>query len=187
MGEPPSEPVAKTTAGSNWPDIMGIIAIILGAIGILSKMGAIFYPLIRPVAVNVISRNVPPGTIESFLGFLPDTMVVMFSGLIEMALAILLLLGGWWLKNRRRLGIQVLKIWAWISIPWAILETGFANLMVRRLIPNLPHAGSWDWPVEGFVHVGLFFGLMVSLAIPIFVLAWFGSRTIASEVSDWPA
>ncbi|MFC1530286.1 hypothetical protein ACFL6R_06185 [Gemmatimonadota bacterium] len=182
---PPPSPADPKSVLTTWPDVMGIIAMILGAIGILSKMGTIFYPIFRPFAFHVISRNAPPGTVESFLGFMPDTMVVMISGLIEMALAVLLLVGGYLLKNRRQRGVQFLRIWAWISIPWAVLETGFANIMVRRILPNLPHVGSWDWPVGGFVHVGLYFGLMVSLAVPIFVLAWLGSRSISSETAGW--
>ena len=185
IGTPPPSPADPKPTGTTWPDVMGIIAMILGAIGILSKMGTILYPVFRPFALRVISRSTPPGTIESFLGFLPDTMVVMISGLIEMALAVLLLIGGYLLKSRRRQGIQLLRIWAWISIPWAVLETGFASMMVRRILPSLPHVGSWDWPVGGFVHVGIFFGLMVSLAVPIFILAWFGSRSISSETAGW--
>jgi len=114
-------------------------------------------------------------------------MVVMLSGLVEMALAALLLTGGIFLKNRRRLGVLLLKIWAWISIPWAILETGFANVLVRRMLPRLPHIQGGEIPLEGFIQVGIFFGLLVSLAIPIFALAWFGSRSISAEVADWPA
>jgi hypothetical protein len=186
VGAPPPEPLVARTSGSDWPDVMGVIAIILGAIGILSKMGAAFYPFIRPVAVGLFSRNVPPGTIESFFGFLPDTMVVMLSGLIEMGLAVLLLIGGIFLKNRRRLGVQLLKIWAWISIPWALLETGLANVLVRRMLPSLPHLDVIDFPMGGFIHAGVIFGLIISLAVPIFVLAWFGGRSVSAEISSWP-
>jgi len=165
---------------------MGIIAIVLGAIGILSKMGAVFYPLVRPVAINLVRRGALPGTIESFLGFLPNSMVIMLSGLLEMGLAVLLLIGGLYLKNRRKQGVQLLKIWAWISIPWAVLETGLASVFMRGILPRLPHVSSWSGSVDGFVHIGIFFGMMISLAIPIFILAWFSSRSISTEVSGWP-
>ncbi len=187
IGEPPPGPTRPAPAGSSWPDVMGIIAIILGAIGILSKMGAIFYPFIRPVAVGFISRSDLPGTIESFLGFLPDPMVVMLSGMVEMALAALLLAGGIFLKNRRRLGVLLLKIWAWISIPWAVLETGLAHVLVQRMLPRLPHIQGVEIPLGGFIQAGIFFGLIISLAVPIFALAWFGSRSTSAEVADWPA
>ena len=185
-GAPLKSQDRPAAAKSSWPDIMGIIGIVLGAIGILSKMGAVFYPIFRPVAIDFIRRSAPPGTIESFLGFLPNSMVVMLSGLLEMGLAILLLIGGLYLKNRRQQGVQLLKIWAWISIPWAVMETGLASVMVQRMLPRIPHVAALEFPVDGFVHIGMLFGMMISLAIPIFVLAWFNSRSISTEVSGWP-
>lgn len=182
----PAPPAGSAPAGSSWPDVMGIIAIIVGAIGILSKLGTVFYPFFRPWAIEFASRHAPPGTIESFFGFLPDTAVVMLSGLVEMGLAILLLIGGIHLRNRRQLGARVLKIWAWISIPWAVLETGLATVMVRGIMPRLPHVRSLDFPIDGFVQFGIAFGLLFALAVPIFLLAWFGSRSISAEVSGWP-
>lgn len=179
-GGPPAE-TRKTT----WPDVIGIIAIILGGLGILSEIGNVLYPFIEPVMNRFLSRTMPPGTFQAFLGFMPPTLIIMFSGMVKLVLAVVMLIGGIHLKNRRKLGVNILKIWSIIAIPWAVLEMGFASFLVRRMFPQLPHVVEWGPRTDILVQAGMVTGLLIMLSVPIFLLAWFGNRSVSTEVTSW--
>lgn len=178
------EPVIQQKKTS-WPDVLGILGIIFGMLGILGELGNVFYPLIRPVMFHFIGRTMSPGVFESFLGFMPPAAVIMFTGIVKMALAVLLLTGSIYLKKRSKIGVRLLRIWAIIMIPWVILEMGFASFIVRRMFPHLPYVVEWGPSLDHLVQFGMAFGMLIALAAPIFVLAWFGSSSIASETEGW--
>lgn len=184
---PPPSPLGSpaVTKSTTWPDVIGIIAIILGALGILSEIGNVFYPFIQPMMNRVLSRTMPPGAFEAFLGFMPPGLIIMFSGLVKLILAVVMLIGGIHLKNRRKLGVKILKVWSIIAIPWAVLEMGFAGIVVRSMFPHLPRVVEWGPRTDLFVQGGMMAGLLIMLSVPVFLLAWFGSRSVSTEVAGW--
>jgi hypothetical protein len=179
--EEPAVPVRK----SSWPDVLGIIGIILGALGIFGNLGNVFYPISRFFLGQIAIHSPTPGLFHTMLGFMPPAAIVMLTGLVKVALSLLLLVGSIQLKNRRRQGAGLLKTWAIIKIPWTVLEMGLAFVIVRAILPGLPHLRSYDVPVEFAVWSGMLIGLLIALSVPVFVLVWFYSPSIANEVDSW--
>ena len=164
---------------------LGVVGIILGVLGILNEVGNLFYPLIRPTMMELMERTVPPGVMESIVGFLPPAIVIMLSALAEISMAILLLVGAVHLRRRRRRGAGLIRLWAIIRIPWTVLEVGMANLILRRMLPTLSHLSEFGEPSEWVIGAGMTAGLLFGLAVPLFVLIWFSRSTIAAEVAGW--
>ncbi len=187
-GSPPPPGAPPHRHPTSWPGVFGVLGIIFGSLGALGKLGSFSWPIFRPWMMEWISRSVPRHEYDFIREFMPHNAYILSSGIIELGLAVLLLVAGIHLLKRRQSGARLIKLWAIISIPWALLESGFGMSITRDLIPRLHDYGVHDIPFVGFfTSVGIGIGLLFALAVPIFVLAWFASRRIATEVEGWPA
>jgi len=149
-------------------------------------LGNVLYPFGREIALRFTSHALPPGLFESIMGFMPPVAVMALTGMVKLALAILLLVGAIYLKNRRRSGVQLLKVWAIIRIPWIVLEMGLAFIIIRRVFPTLPHVSiGLGPPIEAAVWFGMFIGMLVAISCSVFILIWFGIASIKAEVATW--
>ena len=184
LPEQPGEPQVQARKTS-WPDVIGIIGIILGILGIIGNIGNVFYPFGIFVAEGFLSHAAPPGLFQTLLGFMPPVAVVTLTGLVKMALSVLLLIGSIHLRNRRRSGVNLLRLWAIIRIPWIALEMGLAFVIVRTVLPNLPHIRAYSVSTEMAVAFGMMLGMLIAMSIPIFILIWFSCAPIRSETETW--
>jgi hypothetical protein len=164
-----------------------VIAIIFGALGSLGNMTAFFWPFFRPWMMDRIAEEVSRREWALLRDFIPGDGLILGSGIVELGLSILLLVAGIHLLQRRQSGARLAKLWAIISIPWALIESGLGVAFTRDLVPRLRDFGVQvhDVPIEFFTSIGIGIGLLFSLAVPIFILAWFGSHKISAEVGGW--
>ena len=177
---PPTTPGAlpQMVPLSKWPKVLGIIAIIWGAIGALGAAWGL-------IGMNVMSgfmRNAPPQVLaqmERMRGWM------ITANAVNLPLALLLLLAGIGLCNRRRWGVATARTWAVLNmllgtfsmaIGWHLQQVSFQSN------PTLAGGGGF---VRVIQVVGLVFGLAAGWAPPVFTLIWLSRAKIKAETATW--
>ncbi len=183
---PPAPSAPPRKHSTTWPGVFGVLGIVFGILGSIGNLGTFAWPVFRPWMMELISREVSRHEYHLIRNFIPGDLFIFSSGVIELGLSVLLLIAGVYLLQRRQLGARLIKLWAIISIPWALLESGFGMSFTRSLIPRLREFGTTEFPIEFFTSLGIGFGLLFALIVPVFVLVWFGSQNIRTEVEGWP-
>ena len=182
---PPPSPTRRWP--TTWPGVLGVLGIIFGTLGSIGNLSVFAWPVFRPWMLDRIAEEVSRREWALIRDFIPGNGFILGSGIIELGLAVLLLIAGIHLLQRRQSGARLIKLWAIISIPWALVESGLGVTFTRDLVPRLRDFGVrvQDFPIEFFTSMGIGIGLLFSLAVPIFILAWFGSQKIRTEVEGW--
>ncbi len=170
----PVEPVRTV-----WPTVLGIIGIIFGAFGILSGLWAGVAEMVPALHQAAASQPTPiSGT------------YAMITGLVNIALAVLLLVGGITLIGRRALAVTLLKTWAIVDIITAIggfvfVLAGMSQMVQTMQQQNPAMAKAPPAVLEAAIIGGICIGGLFALALPIFTLIWFGRQKIKDEIAAW--
>ena len=181
---PPTHPGAITAPArpSNWPVVIGIIAIVVGAGGILGGL----WGAAAPVPMGWFSWAMVPGQAESLHAWLPWTVS---SSLASAAVAILLLLGGIKLVKRHPAAPGLLRVWAILKLPMAVFVT-IVGIMVQKEQFEVVQGSTTTMPMgSAFFDLMAVLGVAVSVvwygALPVFMLIWFARKKSKAEVADW--
>ncbi len=176
-------PGAKPPA---WPLVVGIIATVLGGLGILGGLVG----LATPWFTGLMRNFAPPGqraTFEVIERWMPWSIA---GAAINLCLAIALLTAGILLIRRRRAGATATRVWAVVKIPWEAAYAFVQYLMLQdqHEILNNDYPGMRDM-MTGFMNTAQVAGLVISalvfMAFPVFVLAWFSREKIRDHVETW--
>jgi len=181
---PPAVP--PTTPGAlppkvlllKWPKVLGVIAIVLGVLGVLSAA----WGMTGGDVMSGFMRNAPPEVLaqtERIRGWM------ITANALGLPLALLLLVAGIGLCNRRRWGVATARTWAVLdillvvfgmAITWLLLQASFQS--------NPPIAGGGSFmPVPQVV--GMVCGMVGGLAPPVFMLIWLSRGKIKAETTTW--
>lgn len=191
---PPTEPFGYVPIASrpSWPKVIGIISIVLGSLGTLQGCSTALSPFFLPFAADFM-RAMPPQAqnpgVDSLTvaqKWLPWTVT---QGLLSLAVAILLLVSGIGLLQRRPWGVSASRVWAVIKILLAAFVGVLTYYIVgdqveaMRNAPNMP-----PMPQGFFAFIGIWstvLGLLLGWAYPVFMLIWLGRRTVCEECRLW--
>ncbi len=181
---PPTQPgaIAAPARPSNWPTVIGIIAIVLGAGGILGGV----WGAAAPVLMGWFSWAMVPGQAESLQAWLPWTIS---TSLVSAAVAILLLLGGIKLVKRSPAAPGLLRTWAILKLPLAVVLT-IVGIMVQKEQFEVVQGSTTAIPMgSAFFDIMAVFGVVFSVfwygALPVFILIWFARKKARAEVAGW--
>jgi hypothetical protein len=159
---PPPTPPVKRAA---WPVVVGMIALISGAVSI----PMIFRDVAATLGSAAASQEVGSGDMRAI------------NLTIRMGLAIWLVWGSFDLVRRRAVAKKTLQSWATIKV---IL----LSITVAQVIANWFGALPQVSPPQGLTSNGWAAGILVvwlSVILPVFVLAWFSQGKIKEEVAQW--
>lgn len=178
--------LSPSSTGTGWPTVIGIIAIVFGAGGILGGVLGMLGPAINRVMINVMPADQVAG-IEAQAKY-----QWWAAGLSVLAtlIALWLLLGGIGLLKKRPAAAGKIKAWAKVKIAFVLLMVGVQALIQTDVFSatQTQTGGGFSMP-EGFVlvMVGLtvIFMLLWGLALPVFMLIWFGRKSIKNDVEKW--
>ena len=198
---PSAQPVAPPTQSgalatpqrpTNWPMVIGTIAIVFGSGGILVGLWGAAAPLGMRLFEWAMEQSQPSAVVElqvdAMQAWLPWTVV---SSLLATAIAMLLLLGGIRLTKRRRSSMRLLKFWAAMKIPVVVIVTVAGILAQERQFEIMSQSsGGIPTPFGGgfadlMMVMGLVFGLAWGWALPVFLLIWLTRGKIKNEVAGW--
>jgi hypothetical protein len=173
-------PVPVEPPRSKWPTVLGIIAIILAGIGLLSIVGQFIAQQIpQPsTAATQPAYPEPPAGVQAIMT--PSWLVV----------SALLLVGGIGLLNRRRWSVRALIVWAIGDVVFTLAGTVGTLINLPTFQQQMRQQNAGMPPGAGGMFEAIFigamcFGSVVGFAPPIFALVWFRRRKIKDEVAGW--
>lgn len=185
---PPSTPPhAPTAAGaserSTWPTVLGIVAIVFGALGFLNGTISVVATLFIDSFLSSLPTppNVDPAglaMVDAIRSVARDWHgVLILTQLARAVVPVVLLVGGALLLQRKRASMSTLRIWAGLQAVALPVRVGVGYLMLQQAAINLPGAV--------LLPLILGFALIFGLAFPVLVLIWFGRARIRGEVEAW--
>ena len=167
---------------SRWPRVVGTIGIILAVIMVVDQVDDVityltwspedWRRLFAPEVADLIVRAMPP------LGWL------MVSAVVGIGLGLLLFVGSIFLRRRRRNGVKLCRVWAWLAIVWAVLEIVRAISWFKGYSGDLAGVPVGVW--QGYAVFGIVIAMAVMMAYPLFLLFWFGRHDVRTEYEEWP-
>jgi len=194
MPMPPTQPDAMylPRQPTSWPKVIGIIAIILGSLGILGACGGALSTASVDFLQEMLEEMAPPGQSSAFgsLEALREWKGPLVVGhLLGMALAGLLLFVGIGLLKRRAGVVRLVLFWALAKIPFEIASSIFNYIIQKPYLEETVEQsaatpGLSDF-FQGAFAVGVLFSILMYSALPVFLLIWFRRARIKAEVAQW--
>lgn len=196
---PPTSPPFIAPRREQWPSVVGIIAIVLGAIGVLSSVwNALGMLLVSAVASGqgAPADNAPPASsldvsaVFRSMEYWTGSLVAI--NLLLGGLAVLLIVAGIGLLRRRRRGAAWMVRWSILRIIAGIAFAVVSALMQRDQInamagsPNDPAASAVLRMGPLMIVVTAVFALVWTMTFPVFVLVWMGRGTVRKTIASWP-
>jgi len=184
---PDQSPVVFDTPASNssWPKVLGIIAIVLGAMAALGSCigaGASFF-------AGAMVDLVPEGQASGLEGMMAWQTWLVGLSVLATGLGIGLLVGGIGLLRRRAYAATACLGWAALKMVY-VLASAFVGYQVNvaqfEAMQNDPNMAGMPAGFMGAVSLfGAVLGVLWGWALPIFILVWFSRRPIREEVESW--
>jgi uncharacterized membrane protein len=122
---------------SNWPKIIGIIAIVFGAVA--SLFGVL--GLLAQLMVDKLAEVVPDEQKEAMTASMQNQGMNILSTALQLGAAVLLIVGGVKLLGRKRSGVSICRAWAVLKILVVILASVISYSAVKaqmEMIQNDP-------------------------------------------------
>lgn len=188
-GAPPTDFAGIPQPRSKWPTVIGVIGIVYGALMLLCNCGGLFtvqfYQWMSDLAAEAGEAD-PAFEIEMrVLESLQWTIVA--AALIAMAATAWLIIASAALTGRRRWSRLGLMIWSTVELILLAASVGLQIHVAQRTAEALTAEGLSD-EVAGvwlYTVIGIVFTIMVSGALPVFLLAWFSRAKIKAETEAW--
>lgn len=178
-------PMVRAKPASNWPTVIGIIAMVFGGLGILGGAWGVVGTLM-------------PGLFNFGVGQQAEMFEVMrqwatwnlMMAVIMAAVAAILLASGIKLLKRRPEAPRWCGTWAKIKIVLVIVTSIAGYMCQQEMFEAMGKAQGPGQaaPATFMKAAGLFgfvFGLLWGWALPVFMLIWFGQKKIKTETADW--
>lgn len=184
---PPIEPGALGTGtpAPTWPKPIGIIAIILGSLGMLG--GAL--GMVAPQVMGTMASKMPPevaGQFEVMDDFAGWTIASSLAGLV---VAVALLVAGIGVLKQRRWGVTAIQAWAAVKMLLVVATSILTYQIFQETAVTMSQTQGVQAMPGGFMSaMGAFsvgFGLLWGWALPVFLLVWFARRKIKQQVASW--
>jgi hypothetical protein len=166
--------------------VLGIIGIVLGSVGVLMALWQLAWPRIAALfgGVFAAAMQMPEGST------LPTHNVIY--GLVKLLSEVALIVLCAMLVRRHRASVWGLRIWAIAEIlvlAYKLLVTVWS--MEADFVQQSAQAPRAGGPASEVIAqlslvLGLGFSALWTLALPIFLLWWFGRRTTLAGVARWP-
>jgi hypothetical protein len=130
---------------SNWPKIIGIIAIVFGAVA--SLFGVL--GLLAQLMVDKLAEVVPDEQKEAMTASMQNQGMNILSTALQLGAAVLLIVGGVKLLGRKRSGVSICRAWAVLKILVVILASVISYSAVKaqmEMIQNDPELANAQCP-----------------------------------------
>jgi hypothetical protein len=173
---------------STWPTVIGTISIVFGALGVLfSLCGAFGQMFMGSMMQGVGGQNTQTQQMaDAIKAAAPYQLIAAILTLIP---AVLLLISGIGLVQRRRYGARLSITWAVLRMVFG-LAAAFVNVRAQQIIMQQVSSSGGPTPPSGMMLFtglfGLVFGIAWAWAYPIFILIWLNRRVIKQETATWP-
>lgn len=189
---PPIDPSLNPSQEVKWPKTIGVIALVLGILGMLQIAAAPFSLMfLESQMAMFVEQGVDEEKVETF-------MTAMKSMTVQSAIALglvaaLLTIGGVFLLKRKTVSPMLLQTWAVLKI----LVGGYFSLrslsMTKMQLDITMSIGGVQGKDAEMVskitdyatYAGAIFGILWIAALPVFFLIWFNRQVVKDEVAKW--
>jgi hypothetical protein len=181
---PPTEPgqLPADLPQTSWPRTLGIVSIILGALGTLGgALGASAELILKALQMTVEEKDaVDWDAVGRAVAWLARI------SLVAAILAAVLLVVGIGLVRRRAWAIRLGNGWAIAQIVVTVLGTAGSYVIQRSIAEAIQQAGTSTRGLPlGTSPGGAAASLVWGCGLPVFMLIWFARREIREEVAAW--
>ena len=184
--------VVSPAYSSNWPVMIGVISMVLGALGALNALGTGCWAFFGPAFLESMGAANNPQVAMNLQTMRDFKELILVNTSVSLVLASLLVFAGARLARRRRSGVVWSKRWAILKLVFAIAGSALGAVMSTSQMA----ATNQQLSVQGapaFVKVvvsaspiiGVAFSLIWFSAYPVFMLIWFRRATVKQTVAPW--
>ncbi len=201
-GAPPTVPGPIRRARSQWPNVVGVLAIIFGSLGMLMHgcgTAGLYLNLFTSQAMEQLATDIPPEQ-SDILTVQHDVALkyiapATIANVLRFANAVFLLIAGI-ACNRRQPGTRrLLLIYAIaemvvmtvaIGIEWAMQQE-----IMSALAKSLQAQQSGGIPpgmmgvMGAFGSIGVIIKLLFCAVWPVFLIIWFNRAAVVKEIATW--
>ncbi len=178
---------------SQWPTVIGVLAIIFGALEVLGGCVGI----VSPWFMSAMAAALPEEQSLGMAAMVEWGRWMVAGSLAGLGLGVLLLLGGVSLMQRRPRGRTMCLTWAALRMPVVVFGLVVGYLMQQDHLvamqemfasdPNVPAAMSAMFGrfMQVAAVLASVIGLLWGWALPVFMLIWFSRGKIKTDVAAW--
>lgn len=166
-----------------WPSAVGVVSIILGALGLLGNAWQVASVFLLKLALG----SAAAGNSQTQIMFQVQSdhaPLAIAAGLIGLVASALLITTGAGLCGRRRWGVKIAKIWIAVKVIAAAASAVQQALFFQAVSRALAAQGS-SRSGAGFDLAWLCIGLLIALAFPVFMLIWLGRDKVRRDIGDF--
>lgn len=183
---PPTRPGANAVpdAVSAWPTVIGIIATIFGAGGLLLSV----WGMASPFLMDRWMTGMQDPRMSQMMSVPQWRTYTVVSSALSLGAAALLLGAGIGILQRRRWASRTSTTWAIVKMAVVLVGTALGYMTMQAQLGAMNAAAPTSMPAgvtTGMVAGGMCFGIVWGWALPIFVLIWFSRSRIKAEVATW--
>lgn len=190
-------PIEMGEAPSQWPKVIGVVAIVFGVLGTIGGLCAGIGALSTEVLKKIMSMAPQQPGVDQTAQL---DVAAQYQGLsllnafATLSIAVLLIFGGAQLLKRQPVSRTTLLIWAVVKIV-AVLAGSILAFVIQQkqmaLAIQQMNTGSTATPIPaaGIMKLIGAFGVGIAVlwgwALPVFFLIWFNRGKIKQEVAGW--
>ena len=192
IAEAPPTAWQEETRRSSWPTVIGIIGIVIAILALLGSGCMMAMPALTGWMRSAFEDQPEvQKSIDQMLASMgsPGAMVVFAA--INLVLAVFLLVGSIKLLKRRRAARSMLMMYAGLEAVRVIVNLVYSMKVQADALAAMsegadtPQLQAEEMGQTVGLYIGGCFGLIMGLAMPIFLLIWFMRSPIKNEVAGW--
>jgi hypothetical protein len=180
---PPVMPRPLASPPTAWPTVLGVIAIVFGAGGLLMSAWGAIAPLVIKSWPSFGSGFDPMAGVAQWQAWL------IAQNIVAVFIAALLLTGGIMLLRRTRASRAVLRTWAALKIILVVAASMIGYQVGQTQLAAMQQAGATAPGMQNFIAlfnwIGVAIGVLWGWALPVFMLIWLARRPIRTEMAAW--
>jgi len=179
---PPTQPgiIPQVRPISNWPGVVGIIALILGILSLISSLWVVFATIFFSFFKDYAS------TFNQQI-YNSSSQIVMNISLytVKIAVAVLLLFVGAKILQRNHNAPKLAIRYSCLQMIVALITVVLTIMMQYQLMQNSQTYYPPPWVSGQMLFVGVVVTFFSSIAFPVFLLLWFNRNKIQQETKQW--
>lgn len=177
-------PDAGAAAGheprSRWPEVIGIIGIVLSVVMVADKVDDVltlgwaeedWRRIFGAYLTDIVTDAMPPAGWR------------LVSSVAHIGLGVLLFVGSIGLRRHRRSAVAKCRLWALLAIVWVAVEIGWAIWWLSGYTGQVAGVSAAEW--QGYAAFGIAVAVVILLAFPLFLLVWLARREVRAEYESW--
>ena len=171
---------------SAWPQVIGIISIILASFGLMCYGCNSAATIMQPWMTNMTPPGQQPVAMQG-----AQLALTIINVCASFLLSLLMLIGGIGLMMRRYWSVAALKIWSVLRILNALLALALGFIYLEEMMQQINDQfaqQSMTLPMtftSGVMIVIIILSFFIALIWPAFLLIWFARSSIRHERESW--